>query len=322
MRKSLDEFLRVTRLEKHGYLIWLALIGLCWAGGHLLMQPESWPAPSKLQLEAWQATLEAQANAPAAHSVAEGSDASPRQGPRQPRYRLRMEALRTFDPNEVSRARLEGFGLPPWVARNWSRYLAAGGRFEEAGDVAKVYGLEDSVFAKLRPYLRISRASSKPPRQPRGDEEAAAEGVTAEPSKRDAAPKIVNLNQADTAELKTLYGIGPTFAKRIVKYRSLLGGYYKIEQLLEVYGMEAQRLQPIRDQLTLGKDTSVQKIPINTADIKTLGRHPYLKFKEARILIRYREQNGPFDSANALLRVRGVSGKSVEKLLPYLDFSH
>ena len=40
------------------------------------------------------------------------------------------------------------------------------------------------------------------------------------------AGTIVELNTADTTILKKVPGIGSTFARRIVKYRELLGGFY------------------------------------------------------------------------------------------------
>jgi competence protein ComEA len=44
----------------------------------------------------------------------------------------------------------------------------------------------------------------------------------------------VELNSADSTDLVELYGIGPVFANRILKYRDLLGGFYSVNQLLEV----------------------------------------------------------------------------------------
>ena len=41
----------------------------------------------------------------------------------------------------------------------------------------------------------------------------------------------IELNSADSAALTKLYGIGPSFAKRIVKYRGELGGFISKEQI-------------------------------------------------------------------------------------------
>ena len=47
-------------------------------------------------------------------------------------------------------------------------------------------------------------------------------------------PLVFELNSADSLDLVQLYNIGPTIARRILKYRSLLGGYFCKEQLHEV----------------------------------------------------------------------------------------
>ena len=49
-----------------------------------------------------------------------------------------------------------------------------------------------------------------------------------------SASESISLNKSDTADWKKVPGIGSSYAKRIVKYRALLGGYKSVEQLKEV----------------------------------------------------------------------------------------
>lgn len=57
---------------------------------------------------------------------------------------------------------------------------------------------------------------------------------------------VVELNSADTTALKMVPGIGSVFAKRIIKYRDLLGGFYSVEQLGEVYGIDEDRYEAMK----------------------------------------------------------------------------
>lgn len=57
---------------------------------------------------------------------------------------------------------------------------------------------------------------------------------------------VVELNSADTTTLKKVPGIGSVFAKRIIKYRDLLGGFYSVEQLGEVYGIDEERYEAMK----------------------------------------------------------------------------
>lgn len=48
---------------------------------------------------------------------------------------------------------------------------------------------------------------------------------------------VVEINTADSAMFEHLRGIGPTLAKRIVAYRSALGGFVSVNQIAEVWGL-------------------------------------------------------------------------------------
>ncbi len=103
-----------------------------------------------------------------------------------------------------------------------------------------------------------------------------------------ASTKEVELNSADTASLISIHGIGPVFASRILKYRKLLGGYYKKEQLLEVYGIDSLVYINIEKQITL--DTSlIKKIKVNTAEFKELLKHPYLKYEDVKAIFKLKK---------------------------------
>ncbi len=132
-------------------------------------------------------------------------------------------------------------------------------------------------------------------------------------------PLIVELNEADTLDLQDLYGIGPYFARSIVKYRELLGGYVSKEQLLEVRGMTDDRYQAIVSHIVL--DThDIRKININTADYKTLRRHPYIDNHIAKTIIRLRSSGIHFSKPDDLLKISLVDVETKNRLTPYITF--
>jgi competence protein ComEA len=106
----------------------------------------------------------------------------------------------------------------------------------------------------------------------------------------------VELNAADSAALETLPGIGPAFAARIIKYRSLLGGYLKVEQLKEVYGMPEETYERIKPLCTLST-TAVKMIPAETL-WKTPYKfyHPYLS-KELKAAINAKQKTEAYSEA-------------------------
>ena len=66
-----------------------------------------------------------------------------------------------------------------------------------------------------------------------------------------AEPLKINLNKADVKELESLDGIGRSMAEKIVAYRTEVGGFSDISQLLEIKGMGEKKLDAIKDDIVL-----------------------------------------------------------------------
>ena len=77
----------------------------------------------------------------------------------------------------------------------------------------------------------------------------ATENATTESTKSD---NLINVNTATLEELDTLPGIGPVIAQRIIDYREEHGPFSDISQLTLVSGIGVERLDKIRDYITVG----------------------------------------------------------------------
>jgi comEA protein len=60
------------------------------------------------------------------------------------------------------------------------------------------------------------------------------------------ATAVVNLNTATAAQLEELPGIGPATARRIIEYREKIGGFKKIEELMNVRGIGEKSFLKLR----------------------------------------------------------------------------
>ena len=130
---------------------------------------------------------------------------------------------------------------------------------------------------------------------------------------------VVELNSADTLTLQLLHGIGPKLAPRIVEYRERLGGFRKVEQLLEVYGIDAELLAELAPHLTI--DTSaVRSMEINSLSLKQLLRHPYIEYYQARDIVRLRNSGVMLESADDLKAIPSMTDSTLQQLLPYVRF--
>ncbi len=64
----------------------------------------------------------------------------------------------------------------------------------------------------------------------------------------------VNINTASLRELESLPGIGPSFAQRIIRYRTENGGFKSIEEIKEVKGIGEKSFQRIKELITIGEE--------------------------------------------------------------------
>jgi len=129
---------------------------------------------------------------------------------------------------------------------------------------------------------------------------------------------IVDLNKADSAELTALPGIGPVYASRILKYRKLLGGYSRTEQLTEVYGFDTSAFQKIEKYLTLDTD-GIVKLDINTIEFKQLLKHPYFDYELTKTVFNAR-RDSLFASREDFIARTGLSDSDGRKISSYLSF--
>ncbi|PIF05588.1 MAG: hypothetical protein CSA36_05780 [Draconibacterium sp.] len=211
-----------------------------------------------------------------------------------------MEHIGSFDPNIATAERLKLFGFNSFQTDNIIRYREKGGQFKLKQDLLKIYGVDTPFFEKLAPHIKI-----QPTKNSAQVKEEKLDFVT------------IDLNSADTSQLKKLPGIGPVFATRIVKYRILLGGFSKPSQLLEVYGFPPETYYAIENQITTDT-TNISRIRINFADYAELIRHPYFNQEMVKAMIKYRDNNGIIQQLNELEEIKGFDKQTIEKIRPYI----
>ncbi len=134
-------------------------------------------------------------------------------------------------------------------------------------------------------------------------------------------PQPINMNRADSVQLLPLPGIGPVFAGRIIKYRNLLGGFTGIDQLEEVYGLKRETIRLISNRIWFDT-TIISTMDINSAAFSDLLRHPYLRLEDVKALVKYRDFVPQIRSLQELRDNQLVADSTLEKVGPYLDFSH
>jgi len=134
------------------------------------------------------------------------------------------------------------------------------------------------------------------------------------------APKIpfININSADSIALRKLPGIGVKYSSRMVRYRNMLGGFHTKEQLLEVYGIDSVLFDRILPYLLIGQQ-DLRKININTCTEKNLKAHPYISNPVAKLVVKYREHHGFYQSLDELKSLPLIDEQLFRKIVVYLE---
>lgn len=124
---------------------------------------------------------------------------------------------------------------------------------------------------------------------------------------------------SDSILLQIVPGIGRLTAGRIIKHREHLGGFVHVDQLKEVYGLKPETITLIWEYFDF--DTvAPRQIDLNNLSVEELTRHPYMSYQEAKVLVAYRLQHGPFLQVEDLLRIKIFKADWVAKISPYLSF--
>ena len=209
-----------------------------------------------------------------------------------------------FNPNIATLDELKANGISEKLSSRIIQYRNKGGQFRSKNDVAKIYGMDSSLFKKLYAYIDL-------PDKP--------EVKQFDKEKKHITTIQYDLNITDSTSLKSIIGIGSVLASRILKYRESLGGFIAPNQLKEVYGLDSAVIKAL-NIFFVSDDFHPKRININACTEQELDRHPYFSLREARAVITYRLQHGEYFSITDLQKVKSINETTIRKLTPYISF--
>ena len=232
-----------------------------------------------------------------------------------------------FDPNTADSTTLLRLGLSPWQVRSIYRYRAKHGRYHKTEDFMKLPGLTNEQWERLRPYIRIATefqyvesAVSVEEERRQALEAMKAMEMADSLDSFPRQPKIafgqtIDINLADTSQLKMIPGIASKRAARIVAYRKSLGGFVAVEQAMEAIELPDSVLK----YMTLSP-VEVTKISINKLSVQQMMKHPYLNFYQAKAIFEHRQNKGDLHAIDELSRLEGFRATDIDRLRPYITF--
>jgi competence ComEA-like helix-hairpin-helix protein len=218
-----------------------------------------------------------------------------------------------FDPNSISDREWAQLGLSDKQIKVLRNYVNKGGKFFKKEDLKRIYSIPESQYQLIEPYIRIAEIKTE-----RKFAREIAFSKAAHPNLKSQFP-VIEINAADSVTLLKIRGIGPSFASRIIRFRNRLGGFYKLDQLQEVYGIDSLKFSQIKDQVRVDADL-IPKINVNTATFEQFKKQPYLSYKQINALIQYRRQHGNFKTIDDLKKIVVLNEEIIRKIEPYFAF--
>ncbi|MEL6252662.1 MAG: helix-hairpin-helix domain-containing protein [Bacteroidota bacterium] len=256
---------------------------------------------------------------------------------------------RSYPKLDINTATAEDFEALPGIGKTLSKrivkYRNTLGGFSSTDQLKRVYYLEPEIFQQIKPYLYLEVPASIFAKeenqeneelkkffataneskvedvngQSRGAEKTKKSAAAPKPSEASTPIPIIDLNKADSTSLALLPELKKKLVLRILKYRKLLGFFYDVDQLKQVYGLSPTTFARISPYL---KVESVDKFPkkdLNIVFARNLAFYPFIDKTIAEAIISERKALGHFKNWEEVLAVPGVSSEILQKLRIYFE---
>lgn len=207
--------------------------------------------------------------------------------------------LFNFDPNTIDEQGLLKIGFSPKVAKIFLNYRNKGGRFKTKEDVSKVFGVSPKLYQHIENHIFINPKNMVSP-------------AVSKPSFENT---IIDINKANVAQLKSLYGIGNYYAQKIVETREKIGSYINVEQFRFVCRMPDSTFDKMKSRITLTPSV-IKKININKASKEDLESHPFIAKWQVEDILKNRPIYGEAD----LLELYTFKNPKYRNAMPYFDY--
>ena len=216
--------------------------------------------------------------------------------------------LHPFDPNVADYRTMIEAGVERRIAVGIIRWREAGKVFRVKEDLALCYGMTDSMYFALEPYINIGKEYRPKP---------AREYTTTQrtPEIDTTLLRPFSLDSVGTAYLRAI-GFSSRQADLVIRYRDMIGGYRTMEEFAECYAVDsamAARLEPYiifpvrTEEPTFERPKITLPVDINSADSATLVSLRGIGSKSVVHILRYRELLGGYYSTEQLLELAAVT---------------
>lgn len=217
--------------------------------------------------------------------------------------------LHPFDPNTATYEELRSLGMSRYEAVSLLKFRAAGKVFRIAEDVALCYGISDSAFTALRPYIEIGEEFRI---RPRRESDYPTHARTPR-----IVPEPFLIDTVSAAYLRAIGAFTKRQAEVFIRWRDR-SGFRDMEEVRACYVVDDSVATALEPYIRFAaRDASPYDYPVelNRADTAALLRIVGIGEKTAAAIIAYRTRLGGFHRVEQLAEVKWVTEQNYEKIL-------
>ena len=208
-----------------------------------------------------------------------------------------------FNPNDYNKENWMSLGLSDKQAASILKFKEAGAVFRIKEDVQKLFVVNDELYALIKDKINLP------------------DSLNAEQRKeafKNYKPKPMDVNSIGEKKLQYVRGIGPFYANKIIEYRNMLGGYYSLDQILEINRFSPELLDSLKSRCFVD-DSKIKKMDLNSVSSSELQSHPYFRLSVARDIVDLRNKKSKFKKVEDILQSELIDEKLFNRISPYLE---
>jgi competence protein ComEA len=225
-----------------------------------------------------------------------------------------------FDPNKLSKDSLHLLGFSSYATNSLLKYRSKGGVIRSVDQMSKINGLDEATLKRLSPFVELP----EPPNNQYTNDSSLpnkkqnSRPVEIQKNYKRKEPKVFEINSGDTTDFMNLHGIGKIYSQRIINFRKSLGGFFSIDQIKDVWGIEDSLFQTIKPYLTVDP-ALINKRNINLMDKDSLNKHPYINWNKTKTILAYKSSHGDYQDMDDFYELHLLEDDFVDTMKIYFE---
>lgn len=208
-----------------------------------------------------------------------------------------------FNPNDYKKENWMKLGLSEKQAASVIKFKESGAVFRTKSDVQKLFVVSEELYALLKDKINLPDSLNNDQRKE---------------VFKNFKPKPMGINSVTSKKLQYIRGIGPFYANKVIEYRNMLGGYYSLEQLLEINRFSASLLDSLEQRCFVDRE-NIKKMDLNIVSVSDMQSHPYFRVSVARDIVSLRNKLTSFKEVSDILQSELIDEKLFNRISPYLE---